>query len=178
MNWIDSVVPWAVPKKIKWVVYIRIVLGTFIVYKGVFFILNVQYLFDSLNTVPSTLLNSSVETFSQNITGQQVTLDTMAVIFVSLLSTYVTTAHLIGGALLVLGLYTRWVCLIQIPILLSAILIVYLPNITLSIADYLELGTAIIVFFGLVFFIVMGAGVKSIDELRRRDLQQIVGTKI
>src|SRR4249919_3524492 len=38
------------------------------------------------------------------------------------LVTYITFAHLFGGTFIVLGLLTRWVVVLQIPILIGAIL--------------------------------------------------------
>ena len=145
MNWLDSLEPWAEPKRNKWFDYLRILLGLFIIYKGI--------------------------TFTQNIPElQEMTVNVMLAAF---LSSYVTTAHLIGGALLVLGLFTRWMCLIQIPILLGAVFLVNFPKGFLSMAGNIELGTSIIVLTGLVLFFVMGAGSSSIDELRRRDKQRL-----
>ncbi len=147
MNWLDSLEPWAEPKRNKWFDYLRILLGLFIIYKGITFTLNIPEL-------------------------QEMT-ETVNVMLAAFLSSYVTTAHLIGGALLVLGLFTRWMCLIQIPILLGAVFLVNFPKGFLSMAGNIELGTSIIVLTGLVFFFVMGAGSSSIDELRRRDQQRL-----
>ncbi len=147
MNWLDSIEPWAEPKRTKWFDYLRIVLGIFIIYKGV--------------------------TFTQNITALQEMSETVNVMLAAFLSTYVTTAHLIGGALLAFGLFTRWMSLIQIPILLGAVFLVNFPKGFLSMAGNIEFGTSIIVLVGLVFFFVMGAGPNSIDELRRRDKQRM-----
>lgn len=95
--------------------------------------------------------------------------ETVNIMLAAFLSTYVTTAHLIGGALLVFGLFNRWMSLIQIPILLGAVFLVNFPKGFLSMAGNIEFGTSIIVLVGLLFFFVMGPSPNSIDELRRKD---------
>lgn len=147
MNWLDSMEPWAQPKRNKFLDYLRIALGIFIIYKGV--------------------------TFIQNITELQQMSETVNVMLAAFLSTYVTTAHLIGGALLAFGLFTRWMCLIQIPILLGAVFLVNFPKGFMSMAGNIEFTESIIVLIGLTFFFVMGAGATSIDELRRKDKQRL-----
>src|SRR5206468_3319674 len=42
---------------------------------------------------------------------------------------YVIGAHLVGGALLALGLVTRLAALAQIPVMLGAVFLVFLPNV-------------------------------------------------
>jgi putative oxidoreductase len=147
MNLLDSLEPWAAPKRSKLFDYLRILLGLFIVYKGI--------------------------TFTRNIPELQEMSETVNVMLAAFLSSYVTTAHLIGGALLVFGLFTRWMSLIQIPILLGAVFLVNFPKGFLSMAGNIELGSSIIVLVGLVFFLVLGAGENSIDELRRKDKQRL-----
>jgi putative oxidoreductase len=147
MNLLDSMEPWAEPKRNKLFDYLRIILGVFIVYKGV--------------------------TFTQDITALQEMSETVNVMLAAFLSSYVTTVHMIGGALLVFGLFTRWMCLIQIPILLGAVFLVNFPKGFLSMAGNIEFGTSIIVLIGLVFFFFMGAGANSIDAMRRRDKQRL-----
>jgi len=104
--------------------------------------------------------------------------ETVNVILAAFLSTYLTTAHLIGGALLAFELFTRWMSLIQIPILFGAVFLVNLPKGFLSMAGNIEFGSSIIVLVGLVFFFVLGAGPNSIDELRRRGMWQMEDTSV
>lgn len=147
MNILDSLEPWAEPKRHKLFDYLRILLGLFIVYKGV--------------------------TFTQNIPQLQEMTEEVSVMFAAFLSSYVVGVHLIGGTLLLLGLFTRWMCLLQIPILAGAVIFVNYPKGFLSVGGSSELSTSIIVLLSLLFFFAIGAGQKSIDEIRRRDKKRM-----
>jgi uncharacterized membrane protein YphA (DoxX/SURF4 family) len=76
---------------------------------------------------------------------------------------YVIPAHIVGGILLALGLLTRFAALAQIPILLGAILYVYLPKaMFLEPRQNLEF-TALLLFL-MVLFVIFGAGRLSLDK--------------
>jgi uncharacterized membrane protein YphA (DoxX/SURF4 family) len=84
---------------------------------------------------------------------------------------YVIFAHILGGPLIVFGLFTRVVCLIQIPILIGAIVFVNYPEGFLSVGHHMELEISIIVLVGLILFMVFGAGRFSLDAKRRREME-------
>lgn len=75
---------------------------------------------------------------------------------------YVIIAHLVGGAMLAVGLLTRVAAFVQLPILLGAVFYVYLPQMaTVEPRQYLEY-SALVAF--LLFWIgVFGAGRWSVD---------------
>jgi putative oxidoreductase len=50
----------------------------------------------------------------------------MGLPFSSVLVWYLIAAHLVGGALLVLGIYTRWAALVNIPIMLCAVFLYHI----------------------------------------------------
>jgi len=79
---------------------------------------------------------------------------------------YVTAAHLIGGALLVVGLYTRLAALIQIPVLIGALALVHWQDGLLSADQSLEFSA--LVLFLLVLVSVFGSGPWSLDARWRR----------
>lgn len=79
---------------------------------------------------------------------------------------YVTAAHLIGGALLAVGLYTRLAALVQLPILVGAVLLVHWQDGLLSANQSLEFSS--LVLFLLVLVFVFGSGRWSLDA-RWRD---------
>lgn len=172
MNWIDSVVPWTAPKHNKWFDNLRILLGVFIFYKGVTLTQNSGELFNSLNVLLGDFTVSSGESLAQNNPYLLEISGSINFIF-AFLYIYLITAHLIGGASIILGLFTRWMCLIQLPILLIAVFLVNFPKGFVSMANSIELGFSIIILIGLAYYFVMGAGENSLDAVRRRDIQQM-----
>lgn len=85
------------------------------------------------------------------------------------LAHYVVFAHVLGGPLLALGLLTRIMCFIQLPILIGAVALINYPKGFMSLGSHMELEISIIVLIGLVVFMIFGAGKFSIDEKRRRE---------
>jgi uncharacterized membrane protein YphA (DoxX/SURF4 family) len=77
---------------------------------------------------------------------------------------YVTAAHLIGGALLAVGLYTRLAALVQIPVLVGAVTLVHWQDGLLSADQSLEF--SVLVLFLLVLVALFGAGPWSLDARR------------
>lgn len=74
---------------------------------------------------------------------------------------YVPFAHIAGGFLLTLGLFTRVAALIQIPVLVGAVLLVHLRQGLLSENQSLEL--AVLVLFILLVILGIGPGKLSLD---------------
>ena len=77
------------------------------------------------------------------------------------LAHYVTFAHLIGGALLAAGLFTRFAALIQIPVLVGAVSLVHFQEGLLTAGQSLEFSA--LVLFLLAVVLVVGAGRLSAD---------------
>jgi putative oxidoreductase len=123
----------------------RILLGLFLTYKGLYFITHMQEL--QLTTA-----------------GINVYFAGMAV------AHYVAFAHILGGPLIAVGLFTRTVSVIQMPILLGAVFLVNYPKGFLSVAQHMELWASLVVLVGLVVFMVFGAGRYSIDAKRRKEM--------
>ncbi|PQJ34991.1 hypothetical protein BSZ35_10615 [Salinibacter sp. 10B] len=78
---------------------------------------------------------------------------------------YVTAAHLVGGALLTVGLYTRLAALVQLPVLAGAVLVVHWQDGLLSANQSLEFSALVLFLLGLVFL--FGGGRWSLDARRR-----------
>jgi uncharacterized membrane protein YphA (DoxX/SURF4 family) len=74
---------------------------------------------------------------------------------------YVTTAHLVGGAFLLAGLYTRLAALVQLPILVGAVLLVHWQGGLLSANQSLEFSS--LVLFLLALVVLFGGGRWSLD---------------
>jgi uncharacterized membrane protein YphA (DoxX/SURF4 family) len=69
---------------------------------------------------------------------------------------YVVFAHIVGGILLIIGLFTRFACLIQIPVLLAAVILVNTKGDMMR--PYSELFLSIIVLLLLIYFLIVGNG--------------------
>lgn len=144
MTTIDRIENWGNSHRIAALDYLRIVVGLFISYKGMSFLANIQDLY--------------------GITGGT------DLKFVSvIIAHYVVFFHTLGGPLIVMGLFTRFICAMQVPILLGAIFLVNSPKGFLSMGDHMELEVSILTLVAILLFIVFGAGRLSIDHIRRKD---------
>jgi uncharacterized membrane protein YphA (DoxX/SURF4 family) len=97
MNYIQRMENWGDAHHPKWMDFIRIALGVFLLLKGVEFA-------DNMNKLMGLMTGLPFGNFMMVI-----------------LAHYVLFAHILGGILLMSGLLTRLGCLIQIPILLAAL---------------------------------------------------------
>ncbi|MEO7523999.1 MAG: DoxX family protein [Ferruginibacter sp.] len=71
----------------------------------------------------------------------------------------ITYANLLGGLFIATGLFTRWVAIIQIPILIGAVV--------LNIQEDTELALSAVTLLLLFVFVVKGSGAISADEFFR-----------
>lgn len=85
----------------------------------------------------------------------------------SALFLYVAGAHLVGGALMLVGLYTRFAALIQLPVLIGAVFVVHGGDELLSANQSLEFSA--LVLFLLLIVCVFGGGRWSLDAKWRRE---------
>jgi putative oxidoreductase len=131
MNLVQRVEHWGDAHHPQWLDLVRIALGAFLCYKGVDFLMNMGTMLDLITN------RMSFGSFTS-----------------MLMSNYIAFAHILGGILLILGVLTRFACLIQIPILLGAIFFVnsdlYRP--------FSALAMPIIVLLLLILFLVVGNG--------------------
>lgn len=85
---------------------------------------------------------------------------------------YVTGAHLIGGALLLVGLYTRLAALIQLPILAGALFLIHWQEGLLSANQSLEFSA--LVLYLLLIVLVFGSGKWSLDAQWRHETAESI----
>lgn len=147
MNIVTDIEKWGNSHRPGWLDIFRIILGVFITYKGLFYITHMNDL---------ELTTSGINVYFAGV----------------VLSHYIVFAHILGGPLIVFGLFTRIVSAIQLPILIGAVIFVNLPRGILSVGN-MELWVSAVVLIGLVVFIIFGAGRFSLDEKRRRELKLI-----
>ncbi|HEV3325701.1 MAG TPA: DoxX family protein [Puia sp.] len=131
MNLVQRVEHWGDTHHPQWLDIVRIALGGFLCYKGVDFLMNMGSMLDLMAN------RMSFGSFTA-----------------MLMSNYIAFAHILGGVLLILGVLTRFACLIQIPILLGAIFFV---NSSLY-KPFSALALPIIVLLLLIWFLVIGNG--------------------
>lgn len=112
---------------------LRIALGVFLVYKGLYFMGNTQMLMDLFKPF-------------QNMAGGMI------------LMHYVAPAHLIGGLLITFGLLTRWAVIGQLPIIFGAVLINFI-----GIMNSNNLILSLVIVLLCVFFLFYGSGKNSVD---------------
>ena len=145
MSTITKIEDWGNSHRPGWLDVFRIVLGVFITFKGFEFMFNIE----------SLKMTTSGMNFA--FSG-------------ALLAHYIIFAHSLGGPLIAFGLFTRFVCLLQLPILIGAVLFVNYKAGLLSLGNNMELWLSVIVLAGLIVFIVFGAGKFSLDERRRKEI--------
>jgi putative oxidoreductase len=146
MTTLQKIEDWGNHHHPKWIDIIRIVLGVFLFYKGIDFLQNMGTLMG--------MMSARVQFGS--------------LMFI-VLGHYVVFAHIIGGILLTIGLFTRFACLIQIPILLVAVVFINSNGSMLS--PYSELLQSIVVLLLLFCFMIVGNGpwsVKIAEEEKKR----------
>lgn len=140
MNMVQKVEHWGDLHHPKWLDMVRILLGLIIFSKGMVFI-------------SSTGVQQDWIFQNRTFDGSGL----MAVVLIHI----VAFAHVIGGLLILTGLLTRMIAVMQMPILLGAIFFV---NITKGLSFLnTELWLSIVVFLLLVLFWVVGSGKFSAD---------------
>ncbi len=138
MNTLRRFEHWGDTHHPKWVDIIRIGLGIFLCYKGIDFLMNMGAMEDLLEN--------------------RLSFGSFAIIMIG---HYIAFAHILGGIFLVMGVLTRFACLIQLPILLGALIFVNWSQDMLR--PYSQLLITIIVFLLLVYFLIAGNGRLAVD---------------
>lgn len=137
MRYLHQINDWSIKHQPKWLVFIRVALGLCLLAKGISFIRNttiLQTIFTE-SSIPSSL---------------------------SWLAYFIPWAHLFGGFLIVIGLFTRIAVILQIPILIGAI--IFVNTKTGIYSGESDLLFSIIVLVLLLFFLVEGGGSYSVDK--------------
>lgn len=137
MNAVHQLEVWSARHNPKWLVVLRAGLGLCLFIKGIQFIYN------------SILLD-------------QIFAGSLFLSKVSWLSTIIPYIHLLGGALIIAGLFTRLICLVHIPILLGAVFLVNMKQGFFS--GGTDLPFSIIILMFLFFFLIEGGGFFSLDH--------------
>lgn len=132
MNFLQRLEHWGDTHHPKWLDIVRIILGLFLCYKGIDFLTH-------MSALAAMMKNASFGSFAYILAGQ-----------------YVVFAHILGGILLAIGLFTRFAALIQIPILLGAVIFVRTNEDMLR--PYSQLFISFLVLALLIYFLIAGDG--------------------
>jgi putative oxidoreductase len=136
MSTIQQIRQWGTTHHPRWLVVLRVGLGICLFFKGITFMSNTALLDKILSGSP----------WAGNAPA---------------LAIIITWANLLSGFLLAVGLMTRVVALLQIPILIGAIIFI---NAQLSgFAAQSELGLALLVLLLDILFLIEGSGPLSLD---------------
>lgn len=126
-----------------WLTILRIALGIILIWKAYKFILNTA-------SAKALIQQADIEAFSQNL---------------EVLYFVITYLGLLCGFFILVGLFTRWASIIQIPVLIVAVFFVNIRNIGEDVFEFvLSLVTLVLLFL----FAVKGSGPLSADEYFRR----------
>lgn len=139
MNLIQRIGHWGDTHHPQWVDIVRIALGGFLLWRGIVFLENMSA---ELGRISNYISAGSFYLLS--------------------LGHLIVFAHLLGGVLLVLGVLTRFACLIQIPIIIGAILFAGTPGGLWTPASTIII--ALVVLGLLVYFLIAGNGRFSFDR--------------
>jgi len=142
MNVFKNMGQWAERHYPKWLSFLRIVLGLFLVFKGVQFMMGVE----KIQTIPGGM---------------------DSVLYYVMLFHIVIFVHFVGGIFIAIGLYTRLADIIQIPLIVGALLLVNDPVRMVISGGKIDLILSIVVLALLVVFLVFGSGKMSIDYKKR-----------
>lgn len=143
MNTLQSIEKWGDAHHPKWLDFIRMLLGVFLFLKGIAFINN-------MTTLTAMMERSGF----------------LGSLSLGVMAHYVVFAHLLGGAMIAVGLLTRLAALVQIPILLGAV--IFINSDGGFLAPHNELWLSILVLVLLIAFLVGGSGPLSMDEQMKK----------
>ena len=138
MTTLQQIRTWSATHHPRWLVIVRIALGLFLFSKGINFMRDSQML---------ERLIYGGQSLSENTTHW--------------LPIFITWINLLGGFLIMIGLMTRFMALIQIPILIGAI--IFINGQKGGFAPESELILAILTLLLVIFFLIEGSGPLSLD---------------
>jgi putative oxidoreductase len=137
MSTLRNLQEWSVTHHPRWLVVLRVALGLCLFVKGITFMSHTALLDQLLSGSPWA--------------G-----------YAGWLAILICWANLLGGFMLTVGLMTRLVALLQLPILVGAIVFINAQKGGFAIQS--ELGMAILVFLLLIVFLIEGSGPLSLDN--------------
>ena len=144
MTYLNRLANWGDTHHSKWLDIVRVALGIFLCYKAISFLANMSELQGILGRT-----NMGSHSFAVLAIGH-----------------IIVIIHFLGGLFIALGLHTRLACLVQIPILIGAIVLLSVVGDNVSVA---EVAQSSIVLLLLIVFLIEGNGPWSYDNLFREE---------
>ncbi|HLY69608.1 MAG TPA: DoxX family protein [Puia sp.] len=138
MGTLQQIKHWSITHHPRWFVVLRVALGICLFVKGIFFM---------MNAVTLQELISSDAVISKGVNW---------------LPILITWAHLLGGFLIIIGLFTRVAVILQIPILIGAVVFIIAKEKMFGPGS--ELLFAFIILVLLFLFLIEGGGPISLDN--------------
>lgn len=142
MSFVAKFKEWTTAHNPKWLALIRVALGAALLLRGVNFLDNTQELQTSID---ASVFQSSSEWIAHAVTW----------------------IHIVGGFLVIIGLFTRLACLVQMPVLLGAIF--FIESKKGFFTTETNLSYSIIIFLLLLVFVIEGSGQLSLSAYFRED---------
>jgi uncharacterized membrane protein YphA (DoxX/SURF4 family) len=136
MKTLSRLMQWGTAHHSDWFVVLRVLLGILLFSKGIDFISNIVQLQELLSQQKNVQLQASWLPF------------------------VIAGAHIFGGLFIVMGLFTRSFCLVQLPIVTAAIIM----NLSNQFLQGYALIEIIAVFMLLLMFLLEGGGAISLDR--------------
>lgn len=143
MSTVEKIQNWGDRHHPKWLDVFRVILGCILIWKGAAFFLNLDVLADFLR-----------ETGLTDQIGTSVLLTMLTYVIVGL--------HIVGGFCIALGTRTRLYCLMNLPIVLGAVVLVGLRDNIFR--PYSELWLSSFVLIAMICFLVEGDGHWSLSH--------------
>lgn len=143
---LQKIEDWADRHHPKWIDLLRILLGIVLIIKGITLILN-------KDQVILMMEKSNIDVFSFLVSSQ-----------------YVIAFYIAGGLLIAIGLMTRVVSLLEIPIIIGTIIFINYHQGLFALNS--DLGYLLLILFLLLFFLFYGSGPISVDYLLSKQKEE------
>jgi putative oxidoreductase len=153
MSTLQHIRQWSVAHHPRWLVILRIGLGLILLGKGIYFMHD------------SALLE-------QLIYGNRHLAENNA----HWLPILISWANMLGGFMILVGLWTRLMSLLQLPILIGAVIDINTQRAGLDVGN--DLGLAIVALILAVFFLIEGSGPLSLDGYFESNRRSSTGTNM
>jgi putative oxidoreductase len=153
MSTLQQIRQWSAAHHPRWLVIVRMALGLILLGKGISF-MHDSALMDDLIYHNNQLAHDGTHW----------------------LPILITWANMLGGFMILVGLWTRLMCFLQLPILIGAVIDIYAQRGGLDVGN--ELGIAAVALILTVFFLIEGSGPLSLDGYFEHNRRSQTGTNM